>query len=116
MAVGSSSCSSLPAQDLELEREMKIYIHDAASSLRFNLKTEQEEIFSKGLFPFPLVLANLYATFTAQSDLLPKLKTNQWKINTNKTPFLQGFFELRVLHAQCYSAHIWLQTEIPHTN
>ena len=42
MAVGSSSCSSLPAQDLELEREMKIYIHDAAS-LEFNLKTEQEE-------------------------------------------------------------------------
>ena len=43
MAVGSSSCSSLPAQQLELEREMKIYIHDAASSLGFNLKTEQEE-------------------------------------------------------------------------
>ena len=43
MAVGSSSCSSLPAQDLELESEMKIYIHDAASSLGFNLKTEQEE-------------------------------------------------------------------------
>ena len=32
------------AQDLELEREMKIYIHDdLASSLGFNLKTEQEE-------------------------------------------------------------------------
>ena len=43
MAVGSSSCSSLPAQDLELEREMKIYIHDAASTLEFNLKTEQDE-------------------------------------------------------------------------
>ena len=43
MAVGSSSCSSLPAQDLELEREMKIYIHDAADSLGFNLKTEQDE-------------------------------------------------------------------------
>ena len=42
MAVGSSSCSSL-AQDLELERETKIYIHDAASSLGFNLKTEQDE-------------------------------------------------------------------------
>ena len=46
MAVGSSSCSSLPAQDLELERKMKIYIHDAASSLGFNLKTEQEESIS----------------------------------------------------------------------
>ena len=43
MAVGSSSCSSLPAQDLELEREMKIYIHDAASFLEFNLMTEQDE-------------------------------------------------------------------------
>ena len=43
MTVGSSSCSSLPAQDLELEREMKICIHDAASSLGFNLKTEQDE-------------------------------------------------------------------------
>ena len=43
MVVGSSSCSSLPAQDLELEREMKIYIHDAASSFGFNLKTEQDE-------------------------------------------------------------------------
>ena len=43
MAVGSSSCSSLPAQHLELEREMKIYIHDAASSVGFNLKTELDE-------------------------------------------------------------------------
>ena len=43
MAVGSSSCSSLPAQDLELEREIKIYIHDAASSFGLNLKTEQDE-------------------------------------------------------------------------
>ena len=43
MAVASSSCSSFPAQDLELEREMKINIHDAASSLGFNLKTEQDE-------------------------------------------------------------------------
>ena len=43
MAIGSSSCSSLPAQDLELEREMKIYIHDVASSHGFNLKTEQDE-------------------------------------------------------------------------
>ena len=62
MAFGSS-CSSLPAQDLELEREMKIciHIHDAASSLRFNSKTEQEKVFSKeqmSLFPFPLTLAN----------------------------------------------------------
>ena len=71
MAVGSSTCSSLPAQDLELERE--IYIHDAASSLGFNLKTEQDEVFSTALFPFPLVLANLYATFTAQSDLLHRV-------------------------------------------
>ena len=37
MAVSnSSSCSSLPAQDLEQEREMNIYIHDAASSLVVN--------------------------------------------------------------------------------
>ena len=43
MAVGSSSCSSALAQDLELEREMKIYIHDTASSVGFNLKTEQDE-------------------------------------------------------------------------
>ena len=43
MAVGSSSYSSLPAQDLKLEREIKIYIHDAASSVGFNLKTEQDE-------------------------------------------------------------------------
>ena len=43
MAVSSSSSSRLPAQQLELESEMKIYIHDAASSLGFNLKTEQEE-------------------------------------------------------------------------
>ena len=43
MAVSSSSCSSLPAQDLELEREMKVYTHDAASSVGFNLKTEQDE-------------------------------------------------------------------------
>ena len=43
MAVGSSSCSSLPAQDLVLEREKKICIHDAASSIGFNLKTEQDE-------------------------------------------------------------------------
>ena len=43
MAVGSSSCSSLPAQDLELESEMKIYIHDAAPSVGFNLKTEQDK-------------------------------------------------------------------------
>ena len=43
MAVSSSRCSSQPAQDLELEREMKIYIYDAASSLGFNLKTEQDE-------------------------------------------------------------------------
>ena len=42
MAVVSSSCSSLPAQDLELEREIKIYVHDAAS-VGFNLTTEQEE-------------------------------------------------------------------------
>ena len=39
MTVGSNS-SSLPAQDQELEREMKILIHDAVSSLGFNLKTE----------------------------------------------------------------------------
>ena len=43
MAMGSSSCNSVPAQDLELEREMKIYIHDVACSLAFNLKTEQDE-------------------------------------------------------------------------
>ena len=43
MAVSSSSCSSLPAQNQELEREMKIYVHDEASSLGFNLKTEQDE-------------------------------------------------------------------------
>ena len=43
MAVGSSSCSSLPTQDLELEREIKVYIHDAVSSVGYNLKTEQEE-------------------------------------------------------------------------
>ena len=43
MAVGSSNCSSLPDQDLELEREMKIYIHGAASFLGFDLKTEQDE-------------------------------------------------------------------------
>ena len=43
MAVGSSGCHNLPVQDLELEREMKIYIHDAASSLGFNVKTEQDE-------------------------------------------------------------------------
>ena len=49
---------------------MKIYIHDAAFSLGFNLKTKQEKVFSKALFPFPLVLANLYVTFTVQSDLL----------------------------------------------
>ena len=73
MAVGSSSCSSLLAQDLELEREIKIYIHDAASSLGFNLKTEQDESIFQALFPFPLVLANLYATFTAQSDLLHRV-------------------------------------------
>ena len=73
MAVGSSSCSSLPAQDLELEREMKIYIHDAASSLGFNQKTEQDKIIFKGFISFPLVLANLYATFTAQSDLLHRV-------------------------------------------
>ena len=42
MAVGSS-CSNLAAHDLELKREMKIYIHDAASSVGFNLKTEQDE-------------------------------------------------------------------------
>ena len=42
MVVGSSSCSSIPAQDLELERN-EIYIHDAASSVGFNLKTEQDE-------------------------------------------------------------------------
>ena len=65
MAVSSSSCSSLPAQDLELQRKIIIYIHDVASSFGFNLKTEQEE-----RFPFPLDLANLYVKFTAQSDLL----------------------------------------------
>ena len=70
MAVGSSRYISLRGQQLELEREMKIYIHDAASSLGFNLKTEQEE---SDLFPFPLVLANLYVTFT---DLLHELTTN----------------------------------------
>ena len=70
MAVGSSSCSSLPAQDLELEREIKIYIHDAASSLGINLKIEQDE---SALFPFPLVLAYLNVTFTAQSDLLHRV-------------------------------------------
>ena len=43
MVVGSSSYSSLPAQDLELEREKNFYIHDAASSVGFNLKTEQDE-------------------------------------------------------------------------
>ena len=53
MAVGSSNCSSLPAQDLELEREMKIYIHDAASSLEFNLKTEQEENIFLGFVSLP---------------------------------------------------------------
>ena len=73
MAVGSSSCSSLPAQDLELEREMKIYIHEAASSLGFNQKTEQDKSIFKGFISFPLVLANLYATFTAQSDLLDRV-------------------------------------------
>ena len=69
MVVGSSSCSSLPANQLELEREMKIYIHDAASSLGFHLKTERK-VFSKELFPFPLVLANIYVTFT---DLLRRI-------------------------------------------
>ena len=39
MAV-ASSCSCLQAQDLELERK---YIHDAAFSLWFNLKTKQKE-------------------------------------------------------------------------
>ena len=40
-------------------------------------------------------------------DLLPKvtffteLTTNQWNINTNITPILQGFLELRVLHLKC---------------
>ena len=53
MAVGSSSCSSLPAQDLELEREMKIYIHDAASSVGFNLKTEQDESIFYGFISLP---------------------------------------------------------------
>ena len=53
MAVGSSSCSSLPAEDLELEREMKMYIHDAAPSLGFNLKTEQEESIFKGFISLP---------------------------------------------------------------
>ena len=43
MAVGSSNCKSFPAQDLEIEREMNIYIHDAASSVGFNLKTQQGE-------------------------------------------------------------------------
>ena len=95
MAVGSSSCSSLPAQDLELEREMKIYIHDAADSLGLNLKTEQDEsifLVFISLFPFPLVLANLYAT--SKVTYFTELTANQWKINTNKTPFLQSFFEL----------------------
>ena len=36
---------------LELEREMKIYMHDAASFVGFNLMTEQEGVFSKALFP-----------------------------------------------------------------
>ena len=40
---------SLPAQDLELDRKMKIYSHNAASSLKFKLKTEQEEIFREPL-------------------------------------------------------------------
>ena len=53
MAVGSSSCSSLPAQDLELDRELNIYIHDAASSLGFNLKAEQEESIFLGFVSLP---------------------------------------------------------------
>ena len=57
MADGSSSCSSLPAPDLELEREMKIYIHDA---LGFNLKTEQEESIFEGSISLPTgLVANL---------------------------------------------------------
>ena len=47
MAVGSSSCSSLPALDLELEREMKIYIHDAVFIL------SKRKIFSKDLVSLP---------------------------------------------------------------
>ena len=53
MAVGSSSCSSLTAQDLELKREIKIYIHDAASSDGFNLKTEQDESIFYGFISLP---------------------------------------------------------------
>ena len=53
MAVGSNSCSRRPAQDLELEREMKIYIHDAASSVGFNLKTEHDYSIFYGFISLP---------------------------------------------------------------
>ena len=52
--------------------------------------------------------------------LLPKVTFSFTELTINlmedqhkQTPFLQGFLELRVLHAQCYSSHIRLQTEIP---
>ena len=48
MAVGS--CSSLPARPGARER-MKFYILDAASSLGFNLKTEQGKYFLRLYFP-----------------------------------------------------------------
>ena len=38
-----SSCSQLPAQDPELDKNLKMCIHRAASSLGFTLKTEQVE-------------------------------------------------------------------------
>ena len=48
MAV-ARSCSRFPAQDLALERK---YIHDAAFSLGFNLKTKQVFCFHKGADDF----------------------------------------------------------------
>ena len=64
MAVGSSSCS-LPAQDLELEREMETYTHVAASSFGFNLKT--------GFVSLPTGFGKSLLHFTAQSDLVHRV-------------------------------------------
>ena len=50
-----SSSSQLPAQDPELDKNMKMCIHSAASSLEFTLKTEQVEsifYFVKGMDVF----------------------------------------------------------------
>ena len=91
MAVDSSSRSSLTARDLELEREINIYIPDAASSLGFNLKTEQDE---SALFPFPLVWQISMLHLLPKVTFFTELTTNNGRSTQTNLHFSKASLSL----------------------